>query len=77
MKKRHYIFFLLAIILGVTEYWLQTRLTWDRENSRLGHSEAYRYYHPAPPVGKWAAIYTADFAKKIWPAYRWYFGRIG
>lgn len=66
MKKRYYyiVFMLLAVLAGA-EYFLQTRLTWEKENKRLGGAEAYLYYHPAPPAKKWAAIYSSDFAKKF------------
>lgn len=65
MQKRRYIIGLLILTLVVTECWLQTRLTWKKEERRLGYFAAHRHYNPAPPEGKWAAIYTADFARKF------------
>jgi len=65
MKKTYIFIGLIICALAGTEYWLQSRITWQKETQRLGHNEARKYYHPIPQTGEWAAIYTADFAEKF------------
>lgn len=66
MKKRYIAGLVILAGLAATEVWLQTRLTWGREYKQFNSAaEAHRHYHPIPPTGNWAAIYTQDFAEKF------------